>query len=166
MLPSCHEISYTYRTIKSADVLLFSFSEHGIFPHLESFNRNEMGIGVYPDSLYDTYELAQSVSSMSSIYAMEDPNQMIWTNTIDSINVYTVFDFDEKHQAGSNVNDILLSLDDMGDTENNNIHELSAISHNFKFSAIPQNDSLQFEVSGRITDEYQFQLKTELVIIE
>lgn len=167
ILSSCPgDISTTYKTIKSVNVLLFSFNEYGIYPHLESFNKNELGIGVFPDSMSESYEIAQSFSLISSAYAMENPNQIIYTNAIDSINVFTIYDFDEEHPAGSNVNDILLFLDSMGDTKTLNINELSSISHYFKFSAIPQNDSLQFEISGRITNEEDFNLKTELVVLD
>jgi hypothetical protein len=166
VLTSCPgEFSTTYKTIKSANVLLFSFNEHGIFPHLENFNKNELGIGVYPDSIFERYEVAQSHAIINSAYAMENPHEIVYTNAIDSINVVTVYDFDEEHPAGSNVNDILLFLNNMGETKELNINELSAEYHHFKFSKAPKNDSLQFEVSGRIIDEANFKLKTKLEIV-
>ncbi len=167
ILTSCPgEFSTTYMTIKSANVLLFSFNEHGIFPHLETFDKNELGIGVYPDSIFERYEVAQSHTIINSAYAMEDPHQVVYTNSIDSINVYTIYDFDEEHPAGSNVNDILLFLNTMGETKELNINQLSAESHHFKFSAVPTNDSLQFEITGRITNEKNFKLNTKLIIID
>lgn len=167
ILSSCPGgISVKYKTIKSVNVLLYSFNEFGIYPYLEVFNKNELGIGVYPDSIYESNEIAQSYSLMGSAYAMADPTQIIYTNAIDSINVITIYDFNEEHPAGSNVNDILLFLDGMGDTKIININELSSDTHYFKFSAIPQNDSLQFEISGRITNEKNFNLTTKLIIIK
>ena len=158
-------VTVTYKTIKTAKVLLFSFDKNGIFPYLEQFNKNELGISVTPDSIFDSHEIAQSFSFGSSAYAMQDPTQIIYTNAIDSIHVYTLYDFDPEHPAGSNVNDILLFINSMGDTQKLNIHELKSEYHFFKFSAIPQNDSLQFEISGRITNENSFNIKTKLVII-
>jgi hypothetical protein len=167
ILSSCPgELSTTYKTIKSVNVLLFSFNEVGIYPHLEEFNKNELGIGVYPDSISEYYEIAQSFSLVNSATARSNPNQIIYTNAIDSINVFTIYDFDEAHPAGSNINDILLFLDTRGNTTDLNINELSSEYHSFKFSAIPQNDSLQFEISGRIINEKSFNLKTELVVLD
>ncbi len=96
---------------------------------------------------------------------MEDPNEIYYTNTIDSLNFITLYYFDSQHPAGSNINDILLFLDGMGKTREVEISSLSDIAHFFKFSVIPQNDSLQFEISGRITGEHNFSEKTELVIL-
>lgn len=166
ILSSCPgDISVTYITIKSVNVFLFTFDKNGVYPHLENFNKNELGIGVYSDSISESNEIAQSFSLVSSAYAMQDPTRIISTNAIDSINVFTIYDFDEQHLAGSNVNDILLFLDPMGGTKRLNINELSSDSHVFKFSAIPQNDSLQFEISGRITNEKNFNQKTKLIIL-
>ncbi|MCG6187665.1 hypothetical protein [Maribellus maritimus] len=152
------DFSTTYNTIKSANVLLFSFNENGIFPHLETININELGIGVYPDSIFERYEVAQSNSIINGAYAMENPHQIVYTNSIDSINVFTIYEFNKEHPAGSKVNDILLFLDYMGETKELNINELSPESHHFKFSAVPTNDSLQFEITGRITNENDFKL--------
>jgi hypothetical protein len=166
VLTSCPgDFSTTYKTIKSANVLLFSFNEHGIFPHLENFNKNELGIGVYPDSIFERYEVAQSHAIINSAYAMENPHEIVYTNAIDSINVITIYDFDEEHPGGSNVNDILLFLNGMGETKELNINKLSTEYHHFKFSKVPKNDSLQFEISGRIIDEGNFKLKTKLEIV-
>ncbi len=162
----CPDGTTTYKTIKSVRGVLFSFNEFGVFPETDNFNRNELGVSVYPDSISESYEIAQTFSLVNNAYAMENPNKIIYTNAIDSINVFTIYDFDEEHPAGSNVNDILLSLDSMGDTERVNIDELSAEYHSFKFSAIPQNDTLQFEITGRITNEPVFTVKTELVILD
>jgi len=167
ILSSCPGgISVTYKTIKSVNVLLYSFNEFGMYPYLEEFNKNELGIGVIFDSIIESNEIAQSYSLIRGAYAMEDPTQIIYTNAIDSLNVFTIYDFNEEHPAGSNVNDILLLLDGMGDTKIVNINQISSIDHHFKFSEVPQNDSLQFEISGRITNEKNFTLKTKLIILK
>ena len=160
------KITNTYITIKSAYVLLYSFNEYGVYPYTEEFNKNELGIGVWSNSFSESVDVVQAGLFSNSAYAMENPNKIIYTNAIDSINVFTIYDFDEKHPAGSNVNDILLYLDSMGKTKEVDINKLSSIDHNFKFSAIPENDSLQFIVTGRITNEGEFNLKTELVILQ
>lgn len=165
-LSSCPNRSTTWLTIKSVRVLLFSFDQHKIYPYLESFNKNELGISVYADSLAKRVEFAQLISLGKQLYAMENPNQFIETNSIDSLNFSTIFDFDSNHPAGSNINDILLQLDYMGKTKEVEISSLSAFEHHFKFEAVPQNDSIQFEVTGRITGEGKFELQTDLVILE
>lgn len=162
---SCpRESSKTYKTIKTVRVLLFSFDKNGIYPHLDDFNKNELGIGIFPNSVSERVEVAQSFSLGNEVYAMADPHQIIYTNAIESLNLITLYDFDTNHPAGSNVNDILLNLDPMGKTSEININSLSTIELFLKIASIPQNDSLQFQITGRITDEGDFTAKTELVI--
>jgi len=166
-LTSCPgDSSVTYKTIETVQVHLYSFGEYGLFPYTDKYNKNELGIGIYPDSINERIEIAQSFSLVKKAMAMEDPNRIIFTNTIDSLNIITLYKFDKDHLAGSNINDILLVLDIMGDTQKKNINTLSSVSHDFKFSAIPEHDTLQFEISGRISDGDTFNLKTELIIIE
>lgn len=155
-----------YNTVETANVLLFSFDENGIFPYLDEFNPKELGIGVYADSLTTRVEMASNFSTMDKAYACSDPNQVYYTNAIDSINVFTLYDFDENHPAGSNINDILLYLDDFGNTYESDINQTSSIIHNFKFSVEPQNDSLQFKISGRITGKGDFIKTTNLIVLE
>lgn len=164
ILSGCPGTSVTYYTIISVKVLLFSFDKNGIYPYLEKFNMNELGIAVYADSLSETTEYAQALSVGNKAFAMENPNKVVYTNTIDSLNIITLYDFDAGHQTNSNVNDILLSLDYMGNTKKVDINSLSDIDIHLKFSAIPQNDTIQFQVSGRITGERNFIKKTELVV--
>ena len=156
----------TYNTVETASVLLFSFDDNGIFPYLDNYNPNELGIGIYADSLSTRIEIASNFSKMDKVYACTDPNQVYYTNTIDSLSVRTIYDFDNNHPAGSNIDDILLYLDHFGETFERNINEESSIVHNFKFSVVPQNDSLQFEISGRITNKGNFTKTTELIILE
>lgn len=157
--------STTWVTIETARVLLFSFDVNGIYPYLGKFDRNELGIGVFPDSTSERVELAQSRAFGNKLYAMENPNSRVETNSIDSLNFITLYDFDANHPALSNVNDVLKFLDYMGKTGTVNVNGLSAFEHFFKFSAVPQNDSLQFEVTGRITDVGKFKALTDLVIM-
>lgn len=156
----------THNTIETARVLLFSFDDNGIYPYLDAYNRNELGIGVYPDSLTTRVEMASSLSTMDKAYACENPNKFFYSNTIESISVRTIYDFDDNHLAGSDINDILLLLDDFGATFERNQNFESSISHHFKFSVAPQNDTLQFEISGRITDKGNFTKTTALIILE
>jgi hypothetical protein len=165
MFTGCPQGSVTWKTIKSVRVMLFSFDGNGIYPYLEKFNKNELGILVNADSLSETVEYAQSISFGNMAFAMKNPNEIYYTNTIDSLNFITLYDFDAQHPAGSNINDILLFLDYMGKTREVEISSLSDVTHYFKFSAVPQNDSLQFEITGRITGENNFSEKTELVIL-
>ncbi|MDW5290573.1 hypothetical protein [Formosa sp. PL04] len=155
----------TYNTIEFANVSLFSFDDNGIFPYFEAYNPNELGIGVYADSISTRTEMASHFSTMDKAYAFENPNKEIYTNTIDSLNVITIYNFDINHPAGSSVNDILLYLNDFGETSEYNINQASAVSHFYKFAVVPENDSLQFKISGRIINKSHFIKNTELVIL-
>lgn len=167
IISCCSDVgSITYETIVSADVLLFSFDENGIFPYMDEFNPNELGIAVSADSISSKIVFAKSVSNMDKAYACEDPNQVFYTNTIDSLHVITVYDFDSQHLAGSPVNDLLLYLDHFGVTSPINIQETESRMHLYKFSKAPENDSLQFRISGRITHQGTFEKTTDLVVLE
>jgi len=157
--------STTFLTIKTVRVLFFSFDKNGIFPHLEEFNKNELGIGIVPDSVSERVEFAQAFSFGNNLYARSNPNTVTYTNTIDSLNIFTLYDFDANHPAGSNINDILLHLDTMGETAELEISNLSTTMLFLKFSTIPNSDSLQFKITGRITDIGMFIAKTELVVL-
>ena len=54
----------------------------------------------------------------------------------------------------------------MGDTEETDISRLSGEALYFKFGVPPWNDSLQFEITGRITNVGNFRLRTELVVLD
>ena len=52
----CPQGSVTWKTIKTVSIKLLSFDRNGIYPYLEDFNKNELGISVYADSLSETVE--------------------------------------------------------------------------------------------------------------
>lgn len=167
LFSSCpRETSTTYITIKTVRVLLYSFDKNGIFPFLDDFNRNELGIGVFDDSISQRVVFAQSFSIGNQLYARGNPNQTVYTNAIESMNIITLFDFDSIHPAGSNINDILLHQNSMGVTSALDINKLSSTMHFLKLSTVPQNDTLQFQITGRISNEGDFTTKTELVILD
>jgi hypothetical protein len=166
LLSGCPGGSVTYYTIESVNVLLFSFDKYGNYPHLDEFNKYEIGIGIFADSLTEKVEIAQAAGFGNKAYAMENPNEIVYTNTIDSLNVFTLYNFDAEHPANSSVNDILQSLDYMGETHQVNINDLSDIDIFLKFSGIPQNDTLRFRITGRITGKGSFSEKTQFVILK
>lgn len=159
------ETSLTSITIKTVRALFFSFNTNGVYPYLEEFNKNELGIGVLPDSISERVEFGQAFSFGNIAYARSNPHRTEYTNAFDSLNFFTLYDFDADHPAGSNINDILLHLNPMGVTTPIDLSNLSATSLFLKFSAIPDNDSLQFKITGRITDIGKFTAYTELVVL-
>jgi len=159
------EMSTTFITIKSVRVMFFSFDKNGIFPYMDEYNKNELGIGIVPDSVSERVELAQAFSFGKSAYARSNPNTRTYTNAIDSINIFTLYDFDNNHPAGSKINDILLHLNTLGETAEIEINNLSTTMLFLKFTTVPNNDSLQFRITGRITDVRKFIADTELVVL-
>lgn len=161
------DFSTTYITIHSARALFYSFDENGVFPHLEEFNRNELGISIFPDSTSEILEIAYLPSLGSSAYACQNPHEIFYTNSIESINIYTIYNFDDEHPANSKINDILLHLNTMGETTKvDNISDFKFIDIHFKFSEIPKFDTMQFLVTGHLTDKEDLQITTELTILE
>lgn len=146
--------------------MIYSFDKNGIFPYLDKFDKDQLGIGVFDDSISERVVIAQSFSSGNQAFARGNPNERVYTNSIESLNVITLYDFDANHLAGSNVNNILLHQNSMGKTTVLDINKLLSTMHFFKLSAVPQNDSLQFEITGLITDEGIFTQKTELIILD
>ena len=143
-------------TIESVRGFLYSYDENGIYPYFDEFNPNELGIGVAADSITNRFEMNDGCG----------PTEIIYTNHIDSLNVITVYDFNNDYLAGSNVNDLLLGQDGLGGTYPTEINNNSSVSHTYKFSVVPENDSLQFLISGRITNKGDFSNLTDLIIID
>ena len=146
----------TYKSIKSVEALLYSFDENGDGPIYSEFDIERIGMSVYPDSTVTEFE------------ARVKPDVISYTNFFDSLNFFTVHYFDDEHPAGSNINDLLLVL---FPSDNDQMLEvqfaggLTTKGNDFKLNALPQNDSLQFIVSGRIIGEGTFSEKTQLVIL-
>ena len=143
-------------TIESARGFIYSYDENGIYPYLDEFNPNELGIEVSEDSITNRMEMGDGCG----------PTDIIYTNTIHSLNVITIYDFNDNYPAGSNVNDLLLGQDGLGGTYTTIINNNSSVYHSYKFSVVPENDSLQFEISGRITDKDHFKILTDLIIFD
>ena len=124
-----------------------------------------MGIGIYPDSISERVVFAQSFSIVNQVYA-SNPNTITYTNGIDSLNIFTLYNLDTDHPAGSNINDVLLHLNPMGETSEIDISKVYTTMLDLKFSSIPYYDSLQFRITGRISDEGNFEAITNLVVLD
>ena len=159
-----HDSTTTYITIHSARALFYSYDENGVFPYLEEFNRDELGIGVYADSISERIVSSQwSTSLINSTYACDDNDRTIYENMIDSINIVTLFDFNENYLANSCINNILRPFYALEGTSDK-INELSFTDIGFKFSEVPTLDSMQFRIAGRIS-ENEFEIITKLVVL-
>ena len=155
-----------YKTIETVRGIFYSFDQNGIFPYLDAFNRRQLGLSVFPDSVSERIEISQSISPISSAYACEDPTDVYYVNSIDSVIVFTVFDYDNQHLAGTSVNDILKPMDIHGKTTNNvEISELFFVNQYFKFSSAPTFDSMQFIITGNISGKQKFQVQTDLIVL-
>ena len=143
-------------TIESAKGFIYSYDQNGIYPYFDEFNPNELWIGVIGDSITNRFEMNDGCG----------PTEIINTNSIDSLNVISIFDFNDNYPAGSNVNDLLLGQDGLGGTFTTEVNNNSSVSHIYKFSAVPENDSLQFIITGRITNKGNFTSITDLIIID
>lgn len=157
----------TYLTIESVGGLFYSFDENETFPYLDDFNRAELGISVFPDSISERIEVSQLLRPIINYsYACEDPSQTENENLIDSVNIFTKYKFDSQHDAGSNINDILKPLDIFGKTMNGIfIDELYFFDQYFKFSMVPEADSMQFVITGRISGKGNFTTQTDLIVL-
>lgn len=146
----------TYESIKTVAADLYSIDEDGNFPVYQNMNPDRLGIGIYPDSTVTERE------------ALIKPGFIDYVNYMESINFYTVYDFNMDHPSGSNINDILIvQLPDGDDQYLEKPYNTSLVTKgsNFRLAAVPQNDSLQFRVTGRITDEGPFEENTPLIIL-
>ena len=150
------ESDVSVNTIESARGFLYSYDENGIYPYFDEFNPNELGIGITADLITEVIEMNDDCGEIDLIY----------TNAIDSINVITIFDFNENYLAGSNVNNLLLGQDGTGGTFPTDVGNNSSISHIYKFSNTPENDSIQFQISGRVIEKGVFTQLTDLIIFD
>lgn len=158
--------SITYITIHDARSILYSFDENGIFPYLDELDRNELGLSILPDSITERVEFTQNLSTGNELYACEDPNEIVYINSIDSLNIYTIFSYDNEHPALSSVNDILRPININGEILNiEDINSLSFTDQHLKFIESPDYDTLQFEITGRISDGNNFRILTNKLIL-
>jgi len=157
----------TIITIENAKTLLYSFDENGIFPYLEDFNREELGILVSEDSISSEVIAYSNFGIIKQGYACDKPNEIFYENTIDSINVVTIFDYNDQYASGdsfvSNLN--YVSGFNGETTEIGNLLNDQRTEFLFKFKEPPTKDTLQFRVTGRIIGIGNFELLTEQVIL-
>ncbi len=155
-------------TIENAATLLYSFDENGIFPFLEEFNREELGILVAADSTTREIVALTNFGIIQSGYACDDPDERFYDNAIDSITVFTLFDYNNNYKSGdsfvSNLN--YVSGFDGETFEINNLIDDQGIDFLFKFKEPPTKDTLQFKVTGRIIDKGDFELYTKKIILK
>jgi hypothetical protein len=159
--------STTYITIHSVGGSIYSFDENGMSLYNVEIDRERLGIYIYPDSTDQRVEFAQSVVVGNQIYACEDNHYIEYTNSIESINFFTVFDFDNNHPASTNINNILQpgynygAILDVFDVNSMNFTDL-----HFKFVQPPTYDTLQFEITGRLVGGKDFKILTDMIILE
>ncbi len=159
--------SMTYITIHKAEGLLYSFDENGIFPYLDVINRDELGISILPDSTTEKVEFAQNITFGNQLYACEDINKIEYVNSIDSINVFTMYKFDDNFPALSKINDILKPINIYGEILNiEDISALNFVDQHLKFIQSPNYDTLQFKITGRIIGGNSFQILTNMIILD
>ncbi len=165
----CGNVEFTtyFITIERVRGLFYSFDENGIFPYLDEFNRNELGVTITADSTTERIEISHLIRPfINSAFACQDPTETIFENEIVSINVFSKYPFDDEFMGGDKVNDILEPLDILGQTTSGiDINRLSFISQQLKFSRIPKYDSMQFIITGIIQQKGTFSFETELVIL-
>lgn len=159
--------STTHVTIVSARAIFYSFDRNGVFPYYESYNRNELGISVLSDSVVKNVLLASAHYTGKDIIACEDPHKIIYENSIDSINVFTLYNFNEAYPASSNVNDLLVPMYVNNEVlPNFDINEIAFISQHFKFKVAPDYDTMQFLITGRIAGEGIFGVLSQMAVIK
>lgn len=155
-----------YITIERARGLFYSFDENGIFPYLDDYNRNELGITVTADSTTERIEISQLIKPfINSAFACQDPTETIFTNYIDSLNIFTKYAFDDQYKKGDNINNIMDHLDILGQTTAIDINTLTFSTEHLKFSRTPKYDSMQFIITGRIQSKGRFTYETDLVVL-
>ncbi len=157
----------TYQlTINSVGCMAFSFQDNGIFPYLEKINKEQLGISIIPDSI--SKKIAQDgFDTGNKLYALDPSTEFVFTNHIEAINVVTLYDFNDKYPAMSNVNAILDPLDIMGNTHSvEDLSKLQFTEMHLKFNQPATSDTIQFEISGRIAGGEAFKIATNKLIVQ
>lgn len=155
------------QTIHSARGMAYSFSVNGVFPYLEEINKDKLGISITPDSVSDKILMAKQNFSSNQLYARQPKTHFESMNYIDSINIFTIYNFNEEFPASSNVNAISDPLNIMGDTHPvEDISKLKFFDQHFKFNQSATSDTLQFKITGRITGGEDFEIITNKLIVK
>lgn len=165
LLVGCIPERYTQttETIKSVRATIFSYENYG-----NVLTRDQLSICIQSDTVIYSVKTAQRSYSSSSAFADEYEPSVIYANYIDSVDVYTVFDYDDNHLANSLVNDILSTGYYINDSTAftgwvGQFYASYNINLNFKTSAT-SSDSVQFRIEGKLSDGVKFTTKTQLVV--
>lgn len=164
LLVGCIPERYTQttETIKSVRAKIYSYENYG-----SVFTRDQLGISIQPDTVIYNVKTAYRSYSSSSAYADEPAWSTKYANYIDSVAVYTVFDYDANHLANSLVNDILTNGYYINDSSvfNGLVGQYYASNIDLKLlTALSESDSVQFRVEGKLSDGVKFTTKTQLVV--
>lgn len=165
--PCENEFTTYFRTIESVRGLFYSYDENGIYPYLDEYNRQELGIVVIEDSITERIEISQLNTSLAnSAFACEE-NEIVFENKIDSINIFTKYAFDDEYLEGNNINALLEPLDAFENpTSGVDVYTLSFVYQHFKFARSPKFDTMQFIITGNIQTKGAFSVETPLVILQ
>ncbi|AZQ43946.1 hypothetical protein [Nonlabens ponticola] len=154
-------------TIESVYSELYFYEEpeedgRRINPEIEEL----LAIIIDADSVSQEVDIVANFSNMDTAMACDDGDSFRVTNLIDSVQVFTIYDFDQNHPAGTSVNDILQKFGNPENVAGLQIIDLEDDFYRFKFLSQPQNDSIQFLIRCRITERGRTETNTQLIITE
>ena len=174
-------ISSYIRTITSIDAKLFLICDSCYFYYNTPFDENNkqyLNILLSPKSFTQKIEASLHSKLNNSLFA-NDPvlPKIIYTNHIDSLAIYTLYDYDETHPANTLINNILTHkpdynipatpIDSLESIEFNKYNEYyygEGIVGLKVTSPVTASDSVQFRVTGKLSDGVQFDTTTELMV--
>jgi hypothetical protein len=119
-------------------------------------------VSIFPDSISDYLEIVSSGSFAQSLSACDDNSQTFYNQTMDSLQVRTLYDLSSEFPAGAVINEVLSieSFQSLSSLDKRVGYEASGLV--LKLGLVPKNDTVQFSLTGRLSNNVKIMAKTSL----
>ncbi len=156
----CPDDTITRIEIYSVESAAYGYDTHDLNPEFENINRYFVGFSVFADSII------ASVTENNQLdpAACNNSNRVEYADQIDSLHVFTVFDYNDEFTAGDDLSSLVRLQ--MRFRRHNNLFELEShrfIWEYFRFTNAPTNDSLQLRITGRVSNGTKLEMITNTI---
>lgn len=182
MIASCipdKYISAYVRTVTGIDAKLTIYCDTCYSYTNDANGKQYLNVIITPKSYTQKIEATLRSKLNNTIYADEPSLPKIkYTNHIDSLAIFTLYDYDETHPANSLVNNILnyTKFYERGETPIGNLEYIEFTESYYYYgegniklkvtSSATSSDSVQFRITGRLSDGILFDTTTELLVFQ
>ncbi|MEQ8239028.1 MAG: hypothetical protein RIA69_07430 [Cyclobacteriaceae bacterium] len=156
------EAYYTYIDVHSVGIEMVADYTQTYDSNDTSVFKSDLHFSIFPDSISDYLEIVSSGSFTQSLMACDDNNHTFYNQTMDSLQVYTLYDLNSEFPAGAVINEVLSikSFQSLSYLDINVGYEASGLL--LKLAVVPKSDTVQFLLTGRLSNNLKIMAKTSL----